>query len=46
MIPVGQGSVLYWYDHLAAFVCMCVPSMGLENVTGHIEALTTFISFK
>ena len=36
MIPVGQGSVFYWYDHLAAFVCvcLCVPSMGLEDVIG------------
>ena len=48
MIPMGQRSVLYWYDHLAACVCVCVcvsvcvcvcvraPSMGLEDVIDHI----------
>ena len=34
MIPMGQRSVFYWYDHLAA--CVCVPSMGLEDVIDHI----------
>ena len=24
MILVGQRSVFYWYDHLAACVCVCV----------------------
>ena len=24
MIPVGQRSIFYWYDRLAAFVCVCV----------------------
>ena len=23
MIPVGQWSIFYWYDRLAAFVCVC-----------------------
>ena len=40
MIPVGQRSVFYWYDHLAACVyvcvCVCAPSMGLEDVIDHI----------
>ena len=32
MIPMGQKSVFYWYDHLAACVRVCIPSMGLEDV--------------
>ena len=36
MIPMGQRSVFYRYDHLAACVCVCVPSMGLKDVMDHI----------
>ena len=46
MIPVGQRSVFYWYDHLEACVCVsvcvcvcvcvCVPSMGLEDIVDDI----------
>ena len=48
MISMGQRSVFYWYDHLAARVCVCVcvrvcvrvrahvPSVGLEDVIDHI----------
>ena len=42
MISMGQRSVFYWYDHLAAcvYVCVCVyvcaPSMGLKDVIDHI----------
>ena len=32
--------MFHWYDHLAAIF---VPSVGLENVISHIEALTKFI---
>ena len=39
MIPLGQRSVFYWYDHLTAIF---VPSIGLEDIIGHIEVLTTF----
>ena len=51
MIQMGQRSAFYWYDHLSALcvcicVCVCVPSLGLEDIIGHIEALATFISFK
>ena len=34
MISVGQRSVFYWYDHLAALcVCMCMPSVGFSLVS-------------
>ena len=42
MIPMGQRSIFYWYDNLAACacvcvcVCVCVPSMQLEDVIDHI----------
>ena len=44
MITVGQGSVFYWYDHLAAVcVCVCVcalvPSMGLEDSLNNFQKL-------
>lgn len=32
-------SVFHWYSHLAVF---SAPSIGLEDVTAHIEALTNF----
>ena len=28
MILVGQRSVFYWYDHLAACVCVCVSTFN------------------
>ena len=46
MIPVGQRSVFYWHDYLAALFGVCVSSLWLEDVIGHIKALITFISFK
>ena len=27
-LEVGQGSVFYWYDHLAACVCVCVHAFN------------------
>ena len=32
-------SVFHWYDHLASIF---VPSIGLEDIIAHIEALTKF----
>lgn len=34
-----NGFAFHWYDHLAAIFA---PSIGLENVITHIEALTKF----
>ena len=35
MIPMGQSSVFYWYDHLASCV-YGVPLEVLEDVIDHI----------
>ena len=35
----AKRCVFHWYDHLAATF---VPSVGLENVISHIEALAKF----
>ena len=37
---MGQRSIFHGYDHFAAILA---PSVGLEIVISHIEALTRFI---